>query len=475
MHAIGTDDKKHLANEKKRLLHGLHGTLRKKAIGWLKKNEGRLKLADLGKRITAKEADQRVSLCDTPVLKGRVAEGRRLLVTELVDQLVASGSCVAADGADGPGIRLAETSPAPGPGDVTVAGDAEQGQPAPARPETTCVTEPAEAHATEPTKPPAEPAAPDKDVAEQQAAAAGETGRQAQDARREATAGRTPTEPPMADDHPAQGGRADKPVLPGHPNIRVDPEFASLLPALTQEQNTRLEENLVADGVCHDSLVVLKGEGLLLGGHHRLPILREHKIPYTVVEVDLPDREAAKQWIIKDELGKRNLTSEQRDYYVGKLYQAEKQPHGGPRAKRASAQNEHLKTAESLGKTFHASPTAVRRSAKYADDVDRLAAHAGPELRQRILSGRSGLTQHDVAELAKVKDPVELQKGIEERTAGKKRRGAKGKSTATKAAAPTITVVAEAVPLARALAGLVGRERALEVLQGAVAELHREQ
>jgi hypothetical protein len=38
MHTIDTDDTKHLVNDKKHLLDGLHGTLRKKAIGWLKKN-----------------------------------------------------------------------------------------------------------------------------------------------------------------------------------------------------------------------------------------------------------------------------------------------------------------------------------------------------------------------------------------------------------------------------------------------------
>src|SRR5262249_19329813 len=185
----------------------------------------------------------------------------------------------------------------------------------------------------------------------------------------------------------------DPTVLADRSDVRIDPEFASLLPPLTREEARRLKENLLADGFCHDSLVVWKEHDLLLGGHHRLPILKEHGIPFDVVEIDLPDREAAKNWIIKDQLGKRNLTPAQRDYYLGKLYQAEKQPHGGARGQGASVQSEHLKTAESLAEKFRTSPSTVRRSEKFAQDVDQLAAKAGAEVRQQILSGPSGLTR----------------------------------------------------------------------------------
>jgi len=42
------------------------------------------------------------------------------------------------------------------------------------------------------------------------------------------------------------------------------------------------------------------------------------------VEVYLPDIEAAKEWIIKNQLGRRNLTEQEVSYYRGKLYESRK-------------------------------------------------------------------------------------------------------------------------------------------------------
>jgi hypothetical protein len=90
---------------------------------------------------------------------------------------------------------------------------------------------------------------------------------------------------------------------------KVDPEFASLIAPLTSEEHSQLEANLIAEG-CRDALVVW--HGLLLDGHNRLEICNRHGIAYDTAEIELPDRESAKLWIEQNQIGRRNLTTDQR-------------------------------------------------------------------------------------------------------------------------------------------------------------------
>jgi hypothetical protein len=90
---------------------------------------------------------------------------------------------------------------------------------------------------------------------------------------------------------------------------KVDTEFAGLIAPLTADERQQLEANLIAHG-CRDALVVWRG--LLLDGHNRLEICNRHGLAYETTEIDLPDRESAKLWIEENQIGRRNLTTDQR-------------------------------------------------------------------------------------------------------------------------------------------------------------------
>ncbi|HWR58575.1 MAG TPA: hypothetical protein VN328_06775, partial [Thermodesulfovibrionales bacterium] len=50
------------------------------------------------------------------------------------------------------------------------------------------------------------------------------------------------------------------------------------------------------------------GKRILLGGHNRFAICREHGIDFTVIQArNVTNRHEAKMWILHDQLGKRNL------------------------------------------------------------------------------------------------------------------------------------------------------------------------
>jgi hypothetical protein len=96
----------------------------------------------------------------------------------------------------------------------------------------------------------------------------------------------------------------------------IDSEFRSLIPPLTKQEYEYLELNLDSDG-CRDALVVWNG--ILLDGHNRLEICKRLGIAYQVNEIGLPDRDAAKIWIINNQFGRRNLQPFQRAELVLKI------------------------------------------------------------------------------------------------------------------------------------------------------------
>jgi ParB-like chromosome segregation protein Spo0J len=93
--------------------------------------------------------------------------------------------------------------------------------------------------------------------------------------------------------------------------LQIDPEFRALIPPLTTEERTLLEEGILRDGILAP-LVVWRGQWIVLDGHNRLEIAQKHNLDYEVVEVDCADRETAKEWIIRNQLGRRNLQLFQR-------------------------------------------------------------------------------------------------------------------------------------------------------------------
>ena len=109
--------------------------------------------------------------------------------------------------------------------------------------------------------------------------------------------------------------------------FEIDHEFEERMPKLTEEELEQLEQNILSDGKIRDPLVIWNG--IILDGHNRYRILQKHPgLPYWIQEIDLPDRAAAIAWICRNQLGRRNLTPEQKKYLIGKQYEAEKASRG---------------------------------------------------------------------------------------------------------------------------------------------------
>ena len=88
--------------------------------------------------------------------------------------------------------------------------------------------------------------------------------------------------------------------------ITTDDEFKSLIHPLSPEEYDGLE-NSIKDNGCRDPLVIWKGQNILIDGHHRYKICDKHNIKYQIVEQEFDTRSAVKAWIIRNQLGRRNI------------------------------------------------------------------------------------------------------------------------------------------------------------------------
>lgn len=130
--------------------------------------------------------------------------------------------------------------------------------------------------------------------------------------------------------------------------FRIDPEFENKIPPISEDEFKQLRENILTAGEVYEPLVVW--DGVLVDGHNRWKVIQENpEVKWRTREMDFPDKWAAFEWMYKNQLGRRNLTDEQRTYMIGKMYEARKKSNGGNRgnqyAKTADSQNANLANA----------------------------------------------------------------------------------------------------------------------------------
>ena len=91
--------------------------------------------------------------------------------------------------------------------------------------------------------------------------------------------------------------------------LTIDPEFQAIAPPLKEAEMKLLEESILEKG-CLEPILVWYG--IIIDGHNRYKICGEHHIPYETQNIEFKNRMEAKLWIIKNQLGRRNLNAFQR-------------------------------------------------------------------------------------------------------------------------------------------------------------------
>jgi hypothetical protein len=194
-------------------------------------------------------------------------------------------------------------------------------------------------------------------------------------------------------------------------DLIIDPEFADKIPPLTEEEYRLLEENILADGKIISPLITWNG--IIVDGHNRYRILQAHpEIPYETMEMEFSDRYAVIVWICRNQLGRRNLTDEQKKFLTGKRYEAEKKQNqwrgnqyvssddeeSGLGEKRPSQNPE--RTSAIIAKEIGKGERYVRDAEIYANGVEA-ADEVTPGIKNEILSGKLKCKDKDVMAIAR--------------------------------------------------------------------------
>jgi hypothetical protein len=258
--------------------------------------------------------------------------------------------------------------------------------------------------------------------------------------------------------------------------LHVDSEFERLIPPLARAERDLLEASLKQEG-CRDPLIVWAGHNIILDGHNRWHLCNLHQIPFRTVDLDLPDREAARNWVIQRQFSRRNLTAAGASYLRGKRYLAERGQWGGDHKSVPGSNQQNVgliqndgdktdaNTERRLAEDFRVSTMTIRRDAAFAEAVDNLAGTCGEEARSLILSGDARLTRQQATRLAQMPAQEQQQFFQEFRRSGRlpavprppKRRLADG----------------EPASLARALFHRLGPEQTALVIQALTALLQK--
>ena len=212
-------------------------------------------------------------------------------------------------------------------------------------------------------------------------------------------------------------------------NLKIDPEFQSQIPPLTDDEFKQLEENILKEGKLLSPLIVWNST--LVDGHNRYEIVQEHpEISFSTMPLPFESREEVLAWICKNQLGRRNLTPEQKKFLIGKQYSVEHRKPGG------NGNNQHTAAAKKtapeelcqidtipptsaevsirkqIAERNNVSESYVARSEKFMRGVE-IMEQMVPGMQEKILSGQTKIRDADLHRLAKA-DYIDRQKIVDE-------------------------------------------------------------
>ena len=91
--------------------------------------------------------------------------------------------------------------------------------------------------------------------------------------------------------------------------LKIDDDFKNLIRPLDEDEFNKLESNILKEGI-RDKLVVW--DKTIIDGHNRYKIAQKHNLIFEVKKIDFSSKEEAINWMVQNQLGRRNLTPQQR-------------------------------------------------------------------------------------------------------------------------------------------------------------------
>ena len=195
--------------------------------------------------------------------------------------------------------------------------------------------------------------------------------------------------------------------------MTIDEEFQKLIPPLTDDEYRQLEENCIREGIREAILVWDRGDDLVIvDGHNRYQIARKNGLKWNHKVMNFENREAIKEWIIENQLGRRNI-----DKWVKFDLAKKLEPLKKAEAEKRRLANLKKGTAD-VPKSVHREQG--RTQSKMAELVgvghdtyhkmEKIEAEATPQVKQAVREGKLSINQAYNSTFPKVLDPVKEAK-----------------------------------------------------------------
>ena len=89
-------------------------------------------------------------------------------------------------------------------------------------------------------------------------------------------------------------------------NLKINPDFKTLIPPLELEEYSQLEENLIQNGIRE---AISLWNDTIIDGHNRYEIAQKHGLSFTTVSYEFESENDVIAWIVKNQAGRRNLSA----------------------------------------------------------------------------------------------------------------------------------------------------------------------
>jgi hypothetical protein len=152
--------------------------------------------------------------------------------------------------------------------------------------------------------------------------------------------------------------------------LLIDKDFELLLDPLKSEEFDKLEASIVHDRYVRDAIVTWKG--FIADGHNRYAICKKHDLPFVTHDLDIDSKEDVIEWIVSNQLGRRNINDDRWGYYQGKFYNNRKGKVGRPEKGDQHDPLNEGKVADQIAKETGSGSATVKRNGKRAEVADAL-------------------------------------------------------------------------------------------------------
>jgi hypothetical protein len=197
--------------------------------------------------------------------------------------------------------------------------------------------------------------------------------------------------------------------------IKEHPELKYFIPPLNKIEKQQLRISIQDKG-CQVPLVLWRQQNVyyIVDGYNRYEICKDLKIKFRFEVKEFDSLESVKEFMLENQLGRRNLTNSQACYLRGKMYNILKKKtanlenlkqhksENGFESQALDANNTEddklslsKNTAKKLAKNFGVSYRTVQREGQIAEALD-LIAEKNYDLRMDILTGKKTVKKSDL-------------------------------------------------------------------------------